>query len=309
MRILPIYKLTITALLLLTGGVLFAQKGTVDQPVTTSENDFYPPSVNKDWQPSLTPDGAWDRVSHKSKPIPWQWIREADILWKKRVWRDIDTREKQNVGFRYSGDENTGGGWFIEILLDGLKRGKIKAYSNMDDRFTQELSKEAVIQMAAGKDDTSKVYDPTTDTWSIKLSHTDFQPELISKYRVKEDWIFDRNQGKMVVRIVGIAPMKDIYGDDGQYRTTTTMFWIYYPDCRNFLAQYEVVNPLNDLARYTWDEFFESRIFTSKVIKISNPFNNSFENLGIYPNRMEALYEGTRVNEEIFNKEHDMWVY
>ena len=305
MQILNKYRLIIVSAALTSASSLFAQKGAVD-PVLAAP-DY--PGVNKEWRPSRTPDGAWDRIAHTSHPITWQPIREADILWKKRVWREIDTREKQNVGFRYAGDENSGGGYFIEILLDGLKRGKIKAYSNMDDRFTTELTKDQLIQMTSGKDDTSKVYDPTTDTYSIKIAHTDFNPELVTKYRLKEDWIFDRNEGKMVVRIVGLAPMEDIYGDDGSFRASRSMYWLYYPDCREYLAQYEVVNPLNDVARYTWDEFFESRMFASKIIKVSNPFNNEFINPSIYPNRMESLYEGQRSADEIFNKEHDMWVY
>ena len=306
MQILKFYRVFLTATVLAgSAGSVLAQGSTVDQPVGASSDQF----VNKTWLASRTPDGAWDRVQHISKPINWQPIREADILWKKRVWREIDTREKQNVGFRYAGDENTGGGYFIEILLDGIKRGKIKAYSNMDDRFTTELTKEQVIQQTAGKDDTARVYDPTTDTYSLRVTHTDFNPELVTKFRIKEDWIFDRNEGKMVVRIAGIAPLIDIYGDDGSFRASRPMFWLYYPDCRDYLSQYEVVNPLNDVARYTWDEFFESRMFASKIIKISNPFNNDFFNSSIYPNKMESLYEGQRAADEIFNKEHDMWVY
>lgn len=306
MQILKFYRLFFTTTLLAGAATtLFAQKGTVDQPIPTPDNQF----VNKDWRKSLTPDGAWDRVQHVSKPIYWQHIREADVLWKKRVWREIDTREKQNIGFRYAGDENTGGGYFIEILLDGIKRGKIKAYSNIDDRFTTELTKDQLIEMISGKDDTAKVYDPTTDTYSLRVTHTDFNPELVTKYRIKEDWIFDRNEGKMVVRIAGLAPMIDMYGDDGSFRASRSMFWLYYPDCRDYLAQFEVVNPLNDVARATWDEFFESRMFSSKIIKVSNPFNNDFFNSSIYPNKMESLYEGQRAADEIFNKEHDMWVY
>ena len=306
MQILRFSRILLTATVLAgSASSVLAQGGTVDQPVGAPGDQF----VNKSWLASRTPDGAWDRVQHISKPILWQPIREADILWKKRVWREIDTREKQNVGFRYAGDENTGGGYFIEILLDGIKRGKIKAYSNIDDRFTTELTKDQILQMIAGKDDTAKVYDPTTDTYSLRVTHTDFNPELVTKFRIKEDWIFDRNEGKMVVRIAGMAPMIDMYGDDGTFRATRSMFWLYYPDCREYLAQYEVINPLNDVARYTWDEFFESRMFASKIIKVSNPFNNDFFNSSIYPNRMESLYEGQRAGEEIFNKEHDMWVY
>ncbi len=306
MQILKLSRLFFTATVMAgSASIALAQSGTVDQPLSSSGDQF----VNKTWMASRTPDGAWDRVQHISKPIYWQPIREADILWKKRVWREIDTREKQNVGFRYAGDENTGGGYFIEILLDGIKRGKIKAYSNIDDRFTTELTKDQIIAMVAGKDDTAKVYDPTTDTYSLRVTHTDFNPELVTKFRVKEDWIFDRNEGKMVVRIAGMAPMMDMYGEDGTFRATRSMFWLYYPDCRDYLSQYEVINPLNDVARYTWDEFFESRMFSSKIIKVSNPFNNDFFNSSIYPNRMESLYEGQRAADEIFNKEHDMWVY
>ncbi len=51
----------------------------------------------------------------------------------------------------------------------------------------------------------------------------------------------------MVVRIIGLAPVKDIIGDDGVYRGSQAMFWLFYPDIRNLLAQYEVYNPLNDV--------------------------------------------------------------
>jgi hypothetical protein len=112
---------------------------------------------------------------------------------------------------------------------------------------------------------------------------------------------------------VGIAPVQDLYGDDGVYRGPQSMFWLYYPDIRGLLANYEVFNPQNDMFRATWDEFFESRMFSSRITKVSNPFGSigggygeSFQDR---MNPMESLYEGKKVAEEIFNKEHDMWVY
>ena len=243
MTILHSYKLTAAALMLFTAGAAFAQ-GSTDQPIPGSQK-----GVNKDWQPSRTNDGAYDRVSHVSVPIPWQPIREADILWKKRVWRELDTREKQNVAFRYAGDESSGGGMFIEILIDALKTGKIKGYKTFDDRFTTQMTKDDILESVAGKTDTITVQNPVDNTEEQKIIHKDFDPTAIRKYRLKEDWIFDRNQGQMVVRIVGLAPVKDVVGDDGVYRGSQAMFWLYYPDIRNLLAQYEVYNPQNDIAR------------------------------------------------------------
>jgi len=303
MNILNSYRSMAAIVLLFAGSTAFAQPGAAkDEPLPGGDK-----FVNKDWMPSRTNDGAYDRVPHYSTPIPWQPIREADILWKKRVWREIDTREKQNVGFRYAGDENTGGGMFIEILIDAIKRGKIKAYKTFDDRFTTYMTKDDIMETIAGKVDTQVITDPVTGTEVTKYINHDFDPERITKYRIKEDWIFDRNQGQMVVRIVGLAPIRDIVGDDGVYRGSQAMFWLYYPDIRGLLAQYEVFNPLNDIARYTWDEFFESRQFSSKITKVSSPFVN--EKFADHLSPMESLYESQHSADEIFNKEHDMWVY
>ena len=299
MTILHSYRLTAAALILFTAGTAFGQ--ATDQSLTGTQK-----GVNKDWQPSRTNDGAYDKVSHVTLPIPWQPIREADILWKKRVWREIDTREKQNIAFRYAGDENSGGGMFIEILIDALKTGKIKGYKTFDDRFTTQMSKEDIMESVASKPDTQTVIDPTTNTEQQKIIQRDFDPTTIHRYRIKEDWIFDRNQGQMVVRIIGIAPVKDVYDENNVYRGPQAMFWLYYPDIRNLLAQYEVFNPQNDVSRMTWDEFFESRQFSSKVYKQSNPFGTEFKD-NLTP--MESLYEGKKTSEEIFNKEADMWVY
>jgi len=169
------------------------------------------------------------------------------------------------------------------------------------------------MEKVAGKVDTITVVDPTTGDEVQQRRITDFRPETITKFKIKEDWMFDRNQGQMVVRIVGIAPVQDLYGDDGVYRGPQSMFWLYYPDIRGLLANYEVFNPHNDMYRATWDEFFESRMFSSRITKVSNPFgsiNGGYgESFQDHLNPMESLYEGKRTAEEIFNKEHDMWVY
>jgi gliding motility associated protien GldN len=282
-------------------GVVVAQDNT-DQIQTQTAG-----SMKDGWQPSLVRDGVYDRVQHTSAPLEWQHIREADILWKKRVWREIDSREKQNMVFRFPGDENSGGGYFIEILLDALKKGKIKAFSNFDDRFTNVMTKEQVLEMTAGKLDSTMVEDPETGEMKLIINRREFNPETVTKYRIKEDWIFDRNIGKMVVLIVGMAPIVDLCGNDGTYRGPQAMFWLYYPEVRDLLAQYEVFNPENDVYRMTWDEFFEGRFFSSKIIKVSNPFDQTFSGLGATP--MEQLYESQRSTDVLFNKEHDMWVY
>src|ERR1700733_4600461 len=106
MKLLNSFRIIATVIFSFVFGAIFAQPGGTTDPSISGGAQF----VNGTWKASKTPDGAYDRVPHISQPIPWQHIREDDILWKKRVWREIDTREKQNVAFRYMGDESTGGG-------------------------------------------------------------------------------------------------------------------------------------------------------------------------------------------------------
>ncbi|HTM66443.1 MAG TPA: gliding motility protein GldN, partial [Flavipsychrobacter sp.] len=207
MNILKSYRLLASASLLLVSGVAFAQGNTnmTDQPTTQPSA---PAAVTTGWKSSLVTDGAYDQVAHVNRILPWQPVREADVLWKKRIWREIDIRQKQNMAFRYPGDDNTGGGMFIEILIDAVKKGKVKAYSTVDDRFTSALNKNQIIEMLTGKPDTIPVVDPITGETTYKIVQSDFNPDMVTKIRLKEDWIFDRNLGRMVVRIIGLAPMK-----------------------------------------------------------------------------------------------------
>jgi gliding motility associated protien GldN len=263
--------------------------------------------VNTNWQPSLVRDGAYDRTPHTMRTLNWQIPQERDILWKKRIWREIDTREKQNLAFRYPGDDQTGGGYFIEIILDAVKKGKIKAYSTFDDRFTTAMTKEQIMEKLVGKTDTLPSEDPVTGKITQIISHRDFDPDRVTLYRIKEDWMFDRNLGRMVVRIIGIAPLIDIKNEDGTTRASTPLMWIYYPEARPVFAQYEVFNPENDVQRLTWDDYLEGRYWSGRIIQVSNGANESFKNAGM--NNIEQLYESQRLTEQIFDKEHDMWVY
>ncbi len=307
MNMLKLYKITVVLALLAIAHVSMAQTApALADPQVANTSDYYLSNTRQKWSKSLVPDGAYDRVPHANAPLTWQPIREVDVMWQRRVWREIDTREKQNIVFRYPGDDYTGGGMFIEILIDAVRKGKVKAYA--DERFTVAKTKDEVNEMLAGKIDSTPVIDPTTGIETIVTSRRDFDPETITKFRMKEDWMFDRNLGRMVVRITGLAAYQDKKDDAGNYLFSIPMFWLYYRELREVLAQYEVYNPENEVARMTWDDYFEGRFFSSKIIKVSNATDaGSFKELGFNP--MESLYEGQREAEKVFNKEHDMWVY
>jgi hypothetical protein len=93
-------------------------------------------------------------------------------------------------------------------------------------------------------------------------------------------------------------------------RGAIPLFWIYYPELRETLTRYEVYNPKNmGNSRMTWEELFESRMFSSYIVKstIDNSQNRMIRQYVKDP--ILALLEGDNVKEKIFNFEQDLWSY
>ena len=300
MTILNRYSLLIGSLLF--SGMLHAQTPMIADKATDAPGEGAD-AVNKTWKPSLVRDGVIDKVEHVNKAMDWASIREIDVAWYQRVWRQIDVRQRQNQAFLYEGDEYTGGGAFIEILIDAVKKGKVAAFSPVDDRFTTPLDKEGFEKQIGGGIDTNYVTDPITGEQTVTYTHKEFNITSVTKYRIKEDWVFDRNLGRRVVRIVGLAPLQDRLDDDGNFRNSVEMFWIYYPEARNLLANYEVYNPQNMIRRMSWADFLDGGYFASTIVKYSKNNVNGRD----FRTGLDGLENGERVMEDLINSEIDMW--
>src|ERR1700712_3384000 len=70
---------------------------------------------------SLRPNDAIERNLVKDRtPLTYEHIREDDAVYREKVWREIDTREKMNLPFVYAATEDNGSQHFISILLNAI---------------------------------------------------------------------------------------------------------------------------------------------------------------------------------------------
>lgn len=265
-------------------------------------------------------DAAIERNLVKDRePLPYENIREDDAWFRERVWREIDIREKMNLPFRYRAEEDNGSQRFISILLNALKDSTsgITAFdATIDDRFTTPLSIDKIASSLAGKCDTIEVpdfdKDPTGSKGLTKPKRVcaDFNPEDIIKFRIKEEWVFDKETSRLVSRILGVAPIKAVYDQNtGQLLGETPLFWLYYPDLRPTLAKYEVYNGKNFGARMSWEELFESRYFSSYIVKSSFDNPQDLFIKGYIKDEILRLLESDAIKDKIFNFEQDLWHY
>jgi gliding motility associated protien GldN len=296
-------SLCTTALLM---GFGFAQAQTADT------SGLVIPEIKR----SLRNDNAIERNLVKDRvPLAYEHIREDDAVYMQRIWREIDVHEKMNLPFVYKADSDLGNQRFINILLNAIKNNGITAFSPIDDRFTTPLTLAEVAESLTSKPRSIQIPDYANDPdGSLGLMRDttitdDFDPDKVERYWVKEDWIFDKESSRMHVRILGIAPLKSVYNEDGSFRDVLPLFWVYYPDLRNEFSRHEVYNGMNYGARMTWEELFESRMFASRIIKstINNP--NDLFIRSYVKDPILALLEGENIKEKIFNYEQDLWEY
>jgi gliding motility associated protien GldN len=261
-------------------------------------------------RPSLRTDNAIDRQLVKDRtPLAYEHIREDDAVYKQRVWREIDTREKMNLPFRYAAKEDNGDQRFISIVFDAIQRGDVTVFSGDDDRFTTPMTKDEVSKIITGGLDTVPQFDLQGEVTSYQVRQKMIEPDSIYRFRLKEEWIFDKESSRMFVRILGIAPIMTQYTSTGVAVGDRTLFWAYYPDLRPTLAKYEVYNGKNYAGRMSWEELFESRFFSSYVTKSSldNPFDQNLKTFIKDP--LFRLLEGENIKDKIFNYEQDLWSY
>jgi|SRR5690348_4117232 len=266
---------------------------------------------------SLRPDDAVDRNLIKDRvPLPYTYIREDDAVYREKVWREIDTREKMNISFRYSANEDNGNQRFISILFkaiqDGPDNGGVTAFNPIDDRFTTPMTVSEVAEKVSGGSVPVTIYDSLGNPVGTKMVTAEVNLDSFYKFHIKEEVIFDKQTSRLYWRILGIAPVKNVITSQGVNLGEQELFWVYYPDLRPILAKYEVYNGKNYGARMSWEELFESRMFYGRIIKstLDNPNDLYLSQMqGLKENTILQLLQGEKIKNKIFNYEQSLWSY
>ncbi|MCB0642953.1 MAG: gliding motility protein GldN, partial [Phaeodactylibacter sp.] len=139
----------------------------------------------------------------------------------------------------------------------------------------------------------------TTQIISEELGYQD-----IKRFRLKEVWYVDSRTGEMNVRILGIAPLKEQYDNDGNFKYEYPIFWVYYPNFRQLLSRESVFMPGNDAAAFSWEDLFETRKFSSTLYKTSNISDLRLKDMY---SGVDRLLEADRINSALFNIEDGLW--
>ena len=257
-------------------------------------------------------DGAYVKETNLTKRvIPYPALREADVMYVRRIWQDVDLRQKINQMFYFPVDPIEDRKNLFDVIRYALEvEGSLTAYgtgpAGDDDEFRYPLSG-AQIDSLLNPIVIIPQFDPVTgEVIGSMEAQTSINSQDIVRYRLKEDWVWDRQRSQRHVRIIGIAPIIEKKDDEGNSQGLAPLFWLYYPECRYVFANSECYNYENDAQRRTFEEIFQKRYFSSYIIKETNVFDRSIND---YAQGLDALLESERIKDELFTIEHDLWHY
>jgi gliding motility associated protien GldN len=246
-----------------------------------------------------------------NKPMPYQYVREADVMWSKIIWRRIELSEKMNHILALPQQPSRGSMSLIDVILDGIHTKGLTAYraraQDAGNEFDVILTEDDVHK-EMGATTTQQVVE-TTEGYDTVTVQVPYNSAEISAYLVKELWFFDKQRSVLDVRIIGLCPIRKYYREDDVEQTRPLykkVFWINYAEARPLLAKSPIYSPYTDLKNISYDDIFQKRFFSSYIFMESNPYRRAILQ---YETGLEVLLEAKRIKNEIFNFEQDLWSY
>jgi len=257
---------------------------------------------------------AEQKAVDNDAPLKYGYVEDRDILWSKTLWETIDLDERVNFPLYYPTDTIDIGSdrrSLYHVLMSSIKSGKLDAYA--DSYFTEKRNFKELTAALSKTDTLDYGYDQVNAGEKVSeefITRREISAAEIEEYRIKGMWYFDKRQGELKYRLLGIAPVApDVNFIDDDNPDRVELFWIWYPDAREALHEAKVFNHLNSAQPITFDMLLNARRFDAVIYKEDNVHGDREVSDYIADNALFQLLEAQRIKEVIRDKEQDMWSY
>jgi len=294
--------------------VLFCLIGTVGFAQSNLLNAKTPGEIGKK-------TAAQDSLDNDN-PLPYGYVGDRDVLFEKKVWEVIDLNQRINFPMYFPVEENLGPDRkpLYDVLVSAMREGKITEVYD-DSYFTTKKTLKDIDASLSKIDTTDGGIDQmNSDIKAYKsgkkkiseefINRTDIKAIDVTGYEIVGVWYFDKRQGELKYRLLGIAPVvPDVYTMGSENKEYIRIFWIYFPAARDVLHKAKAFNEKNTAAPITFDHLLNSRRFSGTVTKEDNVYGDRGISEYLKENAQMELLEAERVKEKIRNLEQDMWNY
>ncbi len=262
-------------------------------------------------------------------------------LYKVRVWRTLDLREKQNKGFFARNGE------LSKLIVDAVKSGELPDIYSSDSLITKLSKQDFLDRLIAEQAVTYPNWDPAYDYYSEDIvtyngknyralrdtrgeaPGTDQAADAwaattqgggleylvtdMTKANMVEDIIFDRRRSRLYYDIQGIEIL--IPGEKTNTGLDVSLGWFKYKDLeklfRNNIPKAVWFNPHNSAQNKNFADAFLLRLFHGSIYKRQNPDDETLDDT--YRANGRPYREGVWAREweemKLMEKEHNLWEF
>lgn len=263
-------------------------------------------------------------VAENDMPLPYGYVMDRDILMGKRVWEIIDLDQRVNFPLYYPVEKDLGPD--RKPLYDVLKKAiKDSTLTEVYDSsyFTAKKSLKEIQQSLYAIDTTDGGFEQMNEDYDAYLAgekkideqyiiKTEIEADLVKSYKVVGYWYFDKRQGELKYRMLGICPVVpdvQIYKDNPDTDEMVDLFWVYFPAARETLHKAKAFNNRNSAMPFSFDHLLNARRFNGVIYLEENVYADREIKDYMKENAQMQLLEAERVKEKIRDFEQDMWNY
>ena len=257
-------------------------------------------------------------------------IHESDVMYQKTLIRAIDLREKQN---RPMFSQNK---WITKLIIEAVKRGDITPYTTDSleeggkltiEEFTKAMSIGGAIPTPMEVQDaiqnkindgsldvtgdTSGTYGKTLNEMVQASGAGEFSPRDLYQMEIKENIIFDKQRSRMYYDIHSITMKIPADHPDNKKGIEMAIASFSYKDLveKVFKDNPNAIwyNPQNDAQHKSLADAFELRLFSSYIIKVSNPNDAMLQD--IYGDPQRGIMASQWAAFELLEYEHNLWEF
>lgn len=254
-------------------------------------------------------------------------IHESDIMYQKYIWRALDLRERQNEPIFSKSKEIT------RAIIEAVKEGLVQPWKNDSLEESRALTKEEFLEaieipsteaevteedlafMENEVDDWGDFGDGggATDEPAAPLNKVEyFFPKDLYQMQIKENLVFDKQRSVMYHDILAITMLIPADHPDNIKGIELPIASFSYKELKSkvFSDNPNAIwyNPYNDAEHKSLADAFELRLFSSYIIKVSNPNDDYL--VDIYGGNPKTGIMASQWKEfELLEYEHNLWEF
>ena len=252
--------------------------------------------------------------SDNDKPLPYGYIDDRDVLFGKTVWEIIDLDERVNFPMYYPVDESLVDNRksLYTVLVNGIRDGKItEVYDSSYFTTKKTLSDiEASLVKVDTTDGGIELVNAGEQLTEEFINKTELKAIDVDGYRIVGRWYFDKRQGELKYRMLGICPIiPDVYTMGDEEKQYIDLFWVFFPSVRDVLHENYAFNGTNSSAPISFDHLLNARRFNATIYQEENVQGDRKISEYMKENAQMQLLESERIKDKIRNFEQDMWSY